>query len=123
MLIGIQSTGVAWLSQVRVVRCLVKSFNERNPQRMLLLKAFLFLGTATKSMIWLECPKIPPFYKHPQLPLIYWREVRITSSHHDPYEEGYTRVTMAMTKGCNDASRSESSNVVSVQIALCNPRA
>lgn len=24
-------TGIAWLSSARVVRCLVKSFNERNP--------------------------------------------------------------------------------------------
>jgi hypothetical protein len=32
---GIHSTGVAWLSQVRVVRYLVKSFNERNPQIVL----------------------------------------------------------------------------------------
>jgi len=28
-------TGAAWLSSARVVRCLVKSSNERNPYRML----------------------------------------------------------------------------------------
>jgi len=29
-------TGVAWLSSARVVKCLVKSFNERNPFLLLL---------------------------------------------------------------------------------------
>jgi hypothetical protein len=29
-------TGVAWLSSARVVRCLVSSFNERNPLEKLL---------------------------------------------------------------------------------------
>ena len=29
-------TGVAWLSSARVVRCLVRSFNERNPHEKLL---------------------------------------------------------------------------------------
>ncbi len=32
----------------------------------------------------------------------------MTSSRHDPYGLGYTRVTMAITKGSNGASRSES---------------
>ncbi len=40
--------------------------------------------------------------------MIYRRKVRITSSRHDPYGLGYTRVTMATTKGSNGASRSES---------------
>jgi hypothetical protein len=30
---GETSTGAAWLSSARVVRCRVKSFNERNPCR------------------------------------------------------------------------------------------
>jgi len=34
------------------------------------------------------------------------------SSPHGPYELGYTRDTMAITNGCNDASRSESLKVV-----------
>ena len=29
-------TGAAWLSSARVVRCMVKSYNERNPCPMLL---------------------------------------------------------------------------------------
>jgi len=38
-----------------------------------------------------------------------WRKEGTTSSPHDPYELGYTRVTMATTKRSNDESRSESS--------------
>jgi hypothetical protein len=30
-----EDTGAAWLSSARVVRCLVKSSNERNPYRLL----------------------------------------------------------------------------------------
>eukprot|EP00951_Prasinocladus_malaysianus_P048999 scaffold664634_cov820-Prasinocladus_malaysianus.AAC.1 len=33
------------------------------------------------------------------------------SSPHGPYGLGYTRDTVAMTKGCNDASRSETSKI------------
>ena len=43
-----------------------------------------------------------------KLPVIYRRKVRITSSRHDPYGLGYTRVTMATTKGSNGANRSGS---------------
>ena len=57
------------------------------------------------------------------LPVIYWRKVRMTSSPHDPYELGYTRVTMAITKGSKSASWSESQKIVLVRIALCNSRA
>ncbi len=32
----------------------------------------------------------------------------MTSSHHGPYELGYTRATMVGTKGCNSASWSQS---------------
>ena len=39
------------------------------------------------------------------LSVMHRRKVRITSSRHDPYELGYTRVTMATTEGSNDASR------------------
>ena len=56
------------------------------------------------------------------LPVIYWRKGRITSSRHDPYGLGYTRVTMVVTKGSNDANRSESLKTITVQIVLCNSR-
>ena len=94
------------------MRCLVKSFNERNPPEML-VNLFVIQGEI--------------FYKENTtlfiLPVIYWRKVRITSSRHDPYELGYTRVTLAVTMGCNGESRSESLKAVLVQIALCNSRA
>ncbi len=32
----------------------------------------------------------------------------MTSSHHGPYGQGYTRATMVVTKGCEGASRSQS---------------
>ncbi len=36
------------------------------------------------------------------------RKVGMTSSHHGPYELGYTRATMAGTKGCQPARGSKS---------------
>ena len=36
------------------------------------------------------------------------RKVGMTSSHHGPYDLGYTRATMARTEGCNPARVSES---------------
>ncbi len=39
------------------------------------------------------------------------RKVGTTSSHHGPYDLGYTRATMAHTKGCKRASVSQSQKV------------
>ena len=36
------------------------------------------------------------------------RKVGMTSSHHGPYGQGYTRTTMAGTEGCNTARWSQS---------------
>ena len=66
-------TGGAWLSSARVVRCWVKSRNERNPYCQLLRKRTLA-----------------------GLPLTKRRKVGMTSNHHAPYDLGYTRTTMAM---------------------------
>ena len=49
-------------------------------------------------------------------------EVGMTSSPYDPYELGYTRATMAITMGRNDASRSKSLKIALVRIVLCNSR-
>ena len=68
-------TGGAWLSSARVVRCWVKSRNERNPYCQLLRKRTLA-----------------------GLPLTKRRKVGMTSNHHAPYGLGYTRATMAGTK-------------------------
>lgn len=70
-------TGGAWLSSARVVRCWVKSRNERNPYPLL--------------------PAVRPGTQR-RLPVINWRKVGMTSSHHGPYDQGYTRATMAHTK-------------------------
>jgi len=43
---------------------------------------------------------------------------RMTLSPHDPYELGYTRATMAITMGRNDASRSKSLKIALVRIVL-----
>ncbi len=43
-----------------------------------------------------------------RLPVTNRRKVGTTSSHHGPYVQGYTRATMAGTKGCDAARWSES---------------
>ena len=64
-------TGGAWLSSARVVRCWVKSRNERNP-------CFQLIGS--------------PILK--RLSVINRGKVRTTSSQHAPYILGYTRATL-----------------------------
>ena len=71
-----KETGGAWLSSARVVRCWVKSRNERNPYGQLLRKRTLA-----------------------RLPLTKRRKAGTTSNHHAPYVPGYTRNTMAFNKG------------------------
>src|SRR6476469_5720301 len=82
-------TGGAWLSSARVVRCWVKSRNERNPRSML-PAGLRVLGT------------------HGRLPGSTRRKVGMTSSHHAPYVQGFTHATMAGTKGCDPVRGSES---------------
>ncbi len=72
-------TGGAWLSSARVVRCWVKSRNERNPYCQLLRKRTLA-----------------------RLPLTKRRKVGMTSNHHALYDLGYTRTTMAFNKEKQD---------------------
>ena len=45
------------------------------------------------------------------------------SSHHVPYELGYTRATMAITMRSDPVMVSKSIKIVSVQIAVCNSTA
>ena len=80
-------TGAAWLSSARVVRCSVKSGNERNP-----------------------CLQLPSFRMGTleRLPVTNRRKVGTTSSHHGPYGLGYTRATMARTDGRKPARGSQS---------------
>ncbi len=80
-------TGAAWLSSARVVRCSVKSGNERNPCRQL---PSVRLGTLTR------------------LPVTNRMKVGMTSSPHGLYDRGYPRTTMATTEGSNTARWSKS---------------
>ena len=80
-------TGAAWLSSARVVRCWVKSRNERNPYSYL---PALRVGTIRRP------------------PVINRRKAGTTSSHHGPYDQGYTRATMGSTEGCQTARWSQS---------------
>jgi hypothetical protein len=75
------------LSSARVVRCWVKSRNERNPYCQL-------------SAIRSETLARPPGTTR--------RKVGTTSNHHAPYVLGYTRATMAVTESCELVSASES---------------
>ena len=43
-----------------------------------------------------------------RLPVINWRKEETTSSQYGPYAWGYTRATMAVTKGCKLARASKS---------------
>src|SRR5579871_4220712 len=93
-------TGVAWLSSARVVRCWVKSRNERNPHPMLPASSVGHSwGTA-----WVT-----------------GRKVGTTSSQHGPYALGYKHATMdgrqrdPMPRGGGNLT-----NPFSVQIAGCN---
>src|SRR3954451_24156504 len=95
-------TGAAWLSSARVVRCWVKSRNERNPH--------------------LQLPSVRPGTLE-KLPVTSRRKAGMTSSPHGPSGLGYTRATMAVTEGSEAAMPSQSQKAVSVRIALCNSRA
>src|SRR5256885_6712511 len=81
------STGAAWLSSARVVRCWVKSRNERNPRSQL--------------------PAVRPGTLG-GLPALSRRKVGTTSSHHGPYVQGDTRATMPGTARRQPARGSQS---------------
>ena len=93
------STGAAWLSSARVVRCWVKSRNERNSRSQL--------------------PAVRPGTLG-GLPALSRRKVGTTSSHHGPYVWGHTRATMGATEGTDPARVRQSSNASSVRIVGCN---
>ena len=42
------------------------------------------------------------------------------SSPYGPYELGYTRATMVITKSCKDVSQSQSKKIILVRIVGCN---
>ena len=81
------STGAAWLSSARAVKCRVKSSNERNPYRQLLTGKAEYSGETA---------------------VVRRRKAGMTSSPHGLYVQGCTRATMASTKGSQRASGSKS---------------
>ena len=58
-----------------------------------------------------------------RLPVQTARKVGMTSNHHGPYVLGYTRATMVGTESSHFARRSESTNPITVRIAVCNSTA
>ena len=94
-------TGAAWLSSARVVRCWVKSRNERNP--CVQLPPQLRLGALRTDCLALTRRKLGK-----------------TSSQDGPYGQGCTLTTMLGTKGRNTARWSKSSKPGPVQIVVCN---
>lgn len=68
------------------MKCWVKSRNERNPYPLL--------------------PSVRPGTQR-RPPVINRRKVGTTSSHHGPYDQGYTRATMANTKRSKSAKTSQ----------------
>src|SRR3954453_8549612 len=72
-------TGAAWLSSARVVRCWVKSRNERNP-------CVLLLSLREQGALWTDCLASTG------------RKVGMTSSQYGPYGQGCTRTTMPSTE-------------------------
>ena len=75
------------MSSARVVRCWVKSRNERNPYTLV---ATIKLSTLIR------------------LPETIRRKVGMTSNHHAPYVLGYTRATMGKTTGSEIVISSQS---------------
>ncbi len=73
-----RSRGAAWLSSARVVRCWVKSRNERNPCPVLACVTKVARNYQETASDKLE-------------------EGGMTSSHHGLYVQGYTRATMGGT--------------------------
>jgi hypothetical protein len=82
-------TGAAWLSSARVVRCWVKSRNERNP-------CVLLLSFREKRALWTDCLASTG------------RKVGMTSSQYGPYGQGCTRTTMPGTEGSQTGRWSKS---------------
>jgi hypothetical protein len=69
--------GVAWPSSARVVRCWVKSRNERNPYPYLPAS---YVGNYKETANDVS-----------------WRKAGMMSGQHGPYGLGYTRATMVIT--------------------------
>ncbi len=65
------------------------------------------LSPATSATLVLSCQHVMVGTLR-RLPVTNRRKVGMTSSHHGPYGQGYTRTTMVGTEGCNAARWSQS---------------
>ena len=92
-------TGAAWLSSARVVRCSVKSGDERTlvPSCQRVMPGTLGRQTSCRG-----------------------GKVGTASSQYGPYDRGCTRATMPSTMGCNAARLSKSTKLGPVRIGVCN---
>jgi hypothetical protein len=77
------------------------------------------LSPITSATPIFSCQRVKPGTLK-KLPAQAVRKVGMTSNHHGPYVLGYTRATMVMTEGSHHASGSESLNIISVRIGVCN---
>ncbi len=93
--------GSAWPPSARAVRCPVKSGNERDLYLQLLtthLRIEYIVGTAWETR----------------------RKVQATVGLYAPNLLGNTRATMVRTMGCDSEKRSQTRNLIQVQIEDCN---
>src|SRR6516162_5362030 len=104
-------TGAAWLSSARVVRCWVKSRNERNPCELLLPSTILFPVEMEIKWCWGTLFR---------LPCETGRKVGTTSSQDGPYAQGCTRTTMLSTERSEIARWRKSLKLSPVRIVGCN---
>jgi hypothetical protein len=77
------------------------------------------LSPATSATLVISCQhvKVGTLMRLPRLTR---RKVRMTSSPHGPYAQGYTRATMVGTEGGKTARWSKSPKPAPVQIVVCN---
>jgi hypothetical protein len=75
------------------------------------------------TLIFSYSIKFKKFNLHSKkLLMIYKMKVRMTSSRHDPYKLGYTRVTIVITIRSKNVNWSKSLKIILVRIVLCNSR-
>src|SRR4030088_544287 len=114
---GNLDTGAAWLSSARVVRCWVKSRNERNPCELLLPLSSL-LSNQSRELAF-SGPNWGGGTLF-RLPCETGRKVGMTSSQDGPYAQGCTRTTMLSTERTEIARWRKSLKLSPVRIVGCN---
>ena len=96
---GNSDTGAAWLSSARVVRCWVKSRNERNP--------FPYLPALRVGTLRI-------------LPVTNWRKAGTTSSHHGPYGGATHVLQWSVQRVATQRCDANLKKPIVVRIGVCN---